>query len=129
MTFGVVSAAKADIKIATVGPITGQYASFGEQMKRGLEMAVADLNAKGGVLGQKVIGLVEDDACDPKQAVAAANKLASEGVALVAGHFCSGSSIPASKVYGEEGILQMSPASTNPALTEDNGDWVFRVCG
>ncbi len=125
--------AKADVKIATVGPLTGQYASFGEQMKRGLEMAVADLNAAGGVLGQKVMGSAEDDACDPKQAVAAANKLVSEEIDFVAGHFCSGSSIPASAVYAEEGILQISPASTNPALTEDakkNG-WmnVFRVCG
>jgi branched-chain amino acid transport system substrate-binding protein len=125
--------AQADIKVATVGPITGQYASFGEQMKRGLEKVVADLNANGGVLGQKVIAIVEDDACDPKQAVAAANKLVGEGVALVAGHFCSGSSIPASAVYAEEGILQISPASTNPALTEDAAakGWntVHRVCG
>ncbi len=125
--------AKADIKIATVGPMTGPYAAFGEQMKRGLEKAVADINAAGGVLGQKIIGTVEDDACDPKQAVAVANKLVSAGVALVAGHFCSGSSIPASSVYADEGILQISPASTNPALTENavKKGWinVFRVCG
>src|SRR3546814_19912019 len=68
------------VAIATVGPITGQYASFGEQMKRGLEMAVSDLNAAGGVLGQKIQGIVEDDACDPKPAVAAANKAARSGV-------------------------------------------------
>jgi len=133
IAIGFAGAAQAEIKIATVGPMTGQYASFGEQMKRGLEMVVKDLNAAGGVLGQKIVASVEDDACDPKQAVAAANKLASEGVALVAGHFCSGSSIPASAVYAEEGILQISPASTNPALTEDAfaKGWknVFRVCG
>ena len=121
--------AKADIKIATAGPMTGQYASLGEQMKRGAEMAVKDLNAKGGVLGQKVSLSVEDDACDPKQAVAVANKVASEGVVFMAGHFCSGSSIPASSVYSEENILQISPASTNPKLTEEGGDNVFRVCG
>lgn len=121
--------AQAEIKIATVGPITGQYASFGEQMQRGIEMAVQDLNAAGGVLGQQVIAIVEDDACDPKQAVAAANKLVSEGVQFVAGHFCSGSSIPASDVYTEEGILQISPASTNPKLTDEGADNVFRVCG
>ena len=119
----------ADIKISTVGPMTGQYASFGEQMKRGAEMAVNDINAAGGVLGQKLELLVEDDACDPKQAVAAANKLVSEGVAFVAGHFCSGSSIPASDVYAEENILQISPASTNPQLTERGMANVFRVCG
>jgi branched-chain amino acid transport system substrate-binding protein len=81
------------------------------------------------VLGQQVELLVEDDACDPKQAVAAANKLVSEGVVFVAGHFCSGSSIPASAVYTEEDILQISPASTNPKLTDEGGDNVFRVCG
>jgi branched-chain amino acid transport system substrate-binding protein len=123
------SPAKADIDIATVGPMTGQYATFGEQMKAGAEMAVKDLNAAGGVLGQKVKLLVEDDACDPKQAVAIANKLASEGVVFVAGHFCSGSSIPASQVYTEEDILQISPASTNPKLTEEGGPNVYRTCG
>lgn len=121
--------AVADINIATAGPMTGQYASFGEQMRRGAEMAVADINAAGGVLGQKLKLHVGDDACDPKQAVAVANKLASDGVVFVAGHFCSGSSIPASKVYEEEGLLQISPASTNPKLTEEGGPNVFRVCG
>lgn len=132
MTAGVVFAgasAQADIKIAVSGPMTGQYATFGEQMKNGAEMAVADINAAGGVLGQKLQLFVEDDACDPKQAVAVANKAASEGVVLVAGHFCSGSSIPASQVYEEENIIQISPASTNPKLTDEGGWNVFRVCG
>jgi branched-chain amino acid transport system substrate-binding protein len=123
------TAAKAEIVIAVAGPMTGQYASFGEQMQRGAEMAVKDLNASGGVLGQKVKLMVGDDACDPKQAVAVANKFVSDNVVFVAGHFCSGSSIPASKVYTEEGILQISPASTNPKLTEEGGDNVFRTCG
>jgi branched-chain amino acid transport system substrate-binding protein len=92
-------------------------------------MAVQDINAKGGVMGQQLKLVVEDDACDPKQAVAVANKLASAKVALVAGHFCSGSSIPASKVYAEENLLQISPASTNPVLTEAGLDNVFRTCG
>jgi len=132
---GLISAAPAmgDVLISTAGPMTGQYASFGEQMKRGADMAVADLNAKGGVLGQKVKLEVGDDACDPKQAVAVANKFVSDGVKFVAGHFCSGSSIPASAVYAEENILQITPASTNPALTEDAAKkgWknVFRTCG
>ena len=124
-----VSTAKADITIAVVGPMTGQYASFGAQMKAGAEQAVADINAKGGVMGQKLKLLVGDDACDPKQAVAVANKMVGRDVKLIAGHFCSGSSIPASKVYEEEGVLQISPASTNPKLTEEGGDNVFRVCG
>ena len=121
--------AAAEIVIATAGPMTGQYASFGEQMRRGAEMAVRDLNARGGVLGQKLKLEIGDDACDPKQAVAVANHLVSKGVKLVAGHFCSGSSIPASDVYSDENILQISPASTNPKLTERNLDNVFRVCG
>ena len=123
------TAAQAEIKIATAGPMTGQYASFGEQMRRGAEMAVADINAAGGVIGQKLSLQVGDDACDPKQAVAVANKMVSDGVVFMAGHFCSGSSIPASNVYTEEGIVQISPASTNPKLTEEGGDNVFRVCG
>jgi branched-chain amino acid transport system substrate-binding protein len=98
-------------------------------MKRGAEMAIKDLNAAGGVLGEQLVLEVGDDACDPKQAVAVANQMVNAGVIFVAGHFCSGSSIPASAVYNEEGILQISPASTNPQLTEQGLNNVFRVCG
>jgi branched-chain amino acid transport system substrate-binding protein len=122
-------AAQAEIVIATVGPMTGQYAVFGEQMQKGAEQAVKDLNEAGGVLGEELVLRVGDDACDPKQAVAVANQMINEDVVLVAGHFCSGSSIPASQVYNEEGILQISPASTNPQLTEQGFDNVFRACG
>ncbi len=124
-----VSASKADINIATAGPMTGQYASFGAQMKAGAEQAVADINAAGGVLGQKLSLSIGDDACDPKQAVAVANEMVGKGVVFMAGHFCSGSSIPASSVYTEEDILQISPASTNPKFTDEGGPNVFRVCG
>ena len=123
------AAAQAQIRIATIGPMTGSNATFGAQMKAGAEQAVADLNKAGGVNGQQVVLEVGDDACDPKQAVSVANQMASRKVVLVAGHFCSSSSIPASKVYAEEGILQISPASTNPKLTDDGGWNVFRVCG
>ena len=124
------SAAWADILIATEGPMTGQYASFGAQLKAGAEQAVADINAAGGVLGEKLVLEIGDDACDPKQAVAVANQLASKGVKFVAGAFCSGSSIPASAVYAEEGIVMISPASTNPKFTDERpGDMIFRVCG
>jgi branched-chain amino acid transport system substrate-binding protein len=121
--------AQADIAIATAGPMTGQYAVFGEQMQRGAQQAIKDLNAAGGVLGEQLTLEVGDDACDPKQAVAVANQMVNAGVVFVAGHFCSGSSIPASQVYNEEGILQISPASTNPDLTEQGFDNVFRTCG
>src|SRR3546814_13004974 len=83
----------------------------------------------GGVLGQKLVLSVGDDRCDPKEAVAVANKFVNEGVQMVAGHFCSGSSIPASAVYSEEGILMMSPASTNPKPTEQGFETVSRTCG
>ncbi len=127
------SATAEDIVVATAGPITGQYASFGEQMKRGAELAVADINAAGGVLGKMLKLEVGDDACVPEQARSVAEDLVSKGVVFVAGHFCSSSSIPASEVYAENNVLQMTPASTNPALTEgaaENG-WkhVFRTCG
>jgi branched-chain amino acid transport system substrate-binding protein len=121
--------AQADITIATAGPMTGQYAVFGEQMQKGAQQAIKDLNAAGGVLGEQLVLEVGDDACDPKQAVAVANQMVNAGVVFMAGHFCSGSSIPASAVYNEEGILQISPASTNPQLTEQGFDNVFRTCG
>jgi len=128
------SAANAqNLNVATAGPMTGEYAAFGDQMRHGAEQAVKDLNAKGGVLGKTLALSIGDDACDPKQAVAVANDFVSKGIIFVAGHFCSGSSIPASAVYHEEGILQMTPASTNPKFTEDPAaaGWgtVFRTCG
>ena len=121
--------AQAQIKIGAAGPMTGNYASFGKQLKDGAEMAVADINAAGGVLGQKVMLELGDDACDPKQANSVAQSMASKKIVMMAGHFCSSSSIPASKVYAEEGILQITPASTNPKFTEE-GSWnTFRTCG
>jgi branched-chain amino acid transport system substrate-binding protein len=92
-------------------------------------MAVENLNAAGGVLGQNVELIVGDDFCDPDQAVAVARKLASDGVVFVAGHFCSHSSIPASKVYEEAGILQIAPGSASAQLTDEGGPNVFRTCG
>ncbi|MEZ5652211.1 MAG: branched-chain amino acid ABC transporter substrate-binding protein [Burkholderiaceae bacterium] len=123
---------QAEIVIGTAGPMTGQYASFGQQMKAGAEQAVADINAAGGVLGQQLKLTVGDDACDPKQAVAVANQAAGQGVVFMAGHFCSGSSIPASAVYAEEGVVQISPASTNPKFTDERPNpsgGTYRVCG
>jgi branched-chain amino acid transport system substrate-binding protein len=121
--------ARADITIGLVGPMSGKQANFGEQLKHGAEQAVADINAAGGINGEKIILRSADDACDPKQAVAAANQMASNGVKFVVGHYCSGSAIPASKVYMDEGVLFISPAATNPKLTDDAKDLIFRVCG
>lgn len=127
--FAFSGAAQAEITIAVAGPMTGQYAVFGEQMRNGAQMAVKDLNAAGGVMGEQIKLEVGDDACDPKQAVAVANQFVNRDVVFVAGHWCSSSSIPASDVYADEGILQISPGSTNPQLTERGLDTVFRVCG
>ncbi len=121
--------AQAQIKIAVAGPITGQYAAFGVQLRNGAQQAVADINKAGGVLGQQLSLTIGDDACDPRQAVSVANQFADQGVKFVAGHYCSGSSIPASKVYGEEGILEITPASTNPDYTDQGGWQTFRLCG
>jgi branched-chain amino acid transport system substrate-binding protein len=122
-------AADADIRIATAGPMTGDYAWAGDRYQRGAGLAVEDLNAKGGVLGQRVELIVGDDFCDPDQAVTLARKLASDGVVFVAGHWCSHASIPASKVYEEAGILQIAPGSASAKLTDEGGPNVFRVCG
>lgn len=119
----------ADITIGLAGPLTGQYAALGEQMRHGAEQAVADINAAGGVNGQKLVLSESDDACDPKQAVAVANQMANAGIKFVVGHACSGASIPASKVYAEENIVMISPVSTNPELTDAGLTNVFRTCG
>jgi branched-chain amino acid transport system substrate-binding protein len=119
--------AAAEVLIGVAGPMTGKDAWFGEQLQRGAELAVADLNAAGGVLGEQLQLITADDFCDPEQAVAAARKLVSDGVVFVVGHYCSHSSIPASEVYEAAGVLQISPASTNPLLTELGRANVFRV--
>ncbi|WKW51592.1 branched-chain amino acid ABC transporter substrate-binding protein [Rhodomicrobium lacus] len=119
-----------DISIAVAGPLTGKEATFGAQFKAGAEAAVADINAKGGVLGKQLKLQFGDDQCDPKQARAVAEQLSSSGVVFVAGHFCSSSSIPASSVYNEQGVVQISPGSTNPKLTDErSGDFTYRICG
>jgi branched-chain amino acid transport system substrate-binding protein len=128
-----VAPALADVTLAMNGPLTGSYAIFGDQMKRGAEYMVKTINDKGGLLGQKINFIIGDDACDPKQAVNVANKAATAGAKVVIGHYCSGSSIPASDVYHENNIIEISPASTNPKYTDDAfaKKWnnVFRTCG
>ncbi|MGF9762820.1 branched-chain amino acid ABC transporter substrate-binding protein [Microvirga sp. 0TCS3.31] len=108
----------AEITIAVAGPMTGAVASIGEQLKNGAELAAQAINKNGGVNGNTIKIVVHDDACDPKQAVAIANRIVSDGVKFVDGHACSGSSIPASEVYAEADVLMMSPASSNPAMTD-----------
>jgi branched-chain amino acid transport system substrate-binding protein len=121
--------ARADVKLGVFGPITGPSAAFGAQLKNGAEQAVADINASGGILGQKIVLSVGDDVSDPKQGVSVANKFVGDGVKFVVGAFNSGVSIPSSEVFQENGILQITPASTNPNFTERGLTNVFRTCG
>ncbi len=119
----------ADILIGVGGPLTGPNAAFGAQIQKGVEQAAADINAAGGINGEQIKVVLGDDVSDPKQGVSVANKFVADGVKFVVGHFNSGVSIPASEIYAENGILQVSPASTNPTYTE-RGLWnTFRTCG
>ena len=128
-SLGAVPAMAQDIVVAAAGPMTAGQATFGRQMRDGAEQAVADINASGGVLGRKLRLEIGDDACDPKQARSVAEKLSGMGVAVTVGHYCSSSSIPASDAYLDAGVLQITPASTNPLFT-DRGMWnTFRTCG
>ncbi|MBI5406263.1 MAG: branched-chain amino acid ABC transporter substrate-binding protein [Nitrospirae bacterium] len=117
------------IKIGLAGPMTGDQSKMGLDMKNGAEMAITEWNQKGGVLGKKIALLVEDDQHDPKQAVSVANKLVNDGITGMIGHFNSSASIPASSVYNKAQIPMITPASTNPQLTEQGFTSVFRVCG
>src|SRR5262249_61801594 len=89
------TASAQDLTIGVAGPMTGQYASFGQQLKNGADQAVADINAAGGVMGKKLAIDVGDDACDPKQARAVGEKIASAKGPFVAGHHCASASSPA----------------------------------
>jgi branched-chain amino acid transport system substrate-binding protein len=121
--------AHAQVKLGVAGPITGPSATFGAMLKNGVEQAVEDINATGGILGQRLQLSLGDDVSRPEQGVSVANKFVGDRVQFVVGHFNSGVSIPASEVYAESGILQITPASTNPRFTE-RGLWnVFRTCG
>src|SRR5882757_5133936 len=121
--------AAAQIKMGMAGPITGPSATEGEQIKKGTDQAVADINAAGGILGQKITVSYGDDVADPKQGVSVANKFSGDGVKFVIGHFNSGVTMPASEAYQENGILEITPSATNPKITERMLWNIFRTCG
>jgi branched-chain amino acid transport system substrate-binding protein len=123
------ASAQAEVQFGVTGPLTGGSAAFGAQLKQGAEQAVADINKSGGILGEKIELSVGDDRGDPKEGVSVANKFAADGVKFVIGPFNSGVTMPSSEVYQDNGILMLTPAATNPKVTE-RGMWnVFRVCG
>ncbi|MDO1582150.1 branched-chain amino acid ABC transporter substrate-binding protein [Rhizobium oryzicola] len=122
-------AARADVLLGVGGPLTGPNAAFGAQLQKGAEQAIADINAAGGMNGEKIKIALGDDVSDPKQGISVANKFVADGVKFVVGHFNSGVSIPASAVYAENGILEITPAATNPKFTEQKLWNTFRTCG
>jgi branched-chain amino acid transport system substrate-binding protein len=123
------SPTQADVLIGNASPLTGPISWIGAHYLVGTELAVADLNAQGGVLGEQVRLISVDDACDTEQAVAAAQKLISDGVTFVVGHVCSGAAIAAAPLYEAAGVIMISASATNPRLTEEGRANVFRVVG
>lgn len=118
-----------DIKVAIVGAMSGPVAQYGDMEFTGAKQAIADINAKGGVNGNKLVGVEYDDACDPKQAVAVANKVINDGTRYVIGHLCSSSTQPASDIYEDEGVLMITPAATAPDLTSRGYKLIMRTTG
>ncbi len=121
--------AEPPLRIGVCGPLTGDQGKMGEDIVRGVELAVAEWNSRGGVLGRKIEVLQGDDQHDPNQARTVANKMVNDGVAGVVGHFNSSCTIPASDVYSEADVPMITPASTNPQVTDRGYGNVFRICG
>ncbi len=117
------------IRIGAAGPMTGDQSKMGIDLRNGVELAVAEWNEKGGLLGKKVQLVPGDDQADPKQAVSIANKFINQKVNAVVGHWNSNCSINASTYYDAAKIVAISPASTNPRLTQQGYKTIFRVCG
>lgn len=116
------------IKVGVASPYTGDTADGGIQIWQGAQLAADEINAQGGLLGNKVEIVPADDSADPSKAQAVAQGLVSQGIVAVIGHKDSGVSIPASAVYHAAGIVEITPTSSNPQLTAQGFDTVFRVC-
>jgi branched-chain amino acid transport system substrate-binding protein len=128
--FAAAAHAQEVVKIGHVGPISGAISHLGKDNENGAKMAIDELNAKGVTIGGKKVTLVlltEDDAADPKQATSVAQKLVDAKVKGVIGHLNSGTTIPASKIYYEAGIPQISPSATNPKYTQQGFNTAFRL--
>ncbi len=127
-----VGGAKKDLKIAILAPLSGPVPTFGVSTRDGALMAIDEWNAKGGVLGMNLVTVVEDSQCTPDPAVNAANKVINQDkVHYIIGEVCSKASIPVSRIANAAKVIQVSPTSTNPALTVENGKvlpFIFRAC-
>ena len=117
------------IKIGIAGPKTGPVTQYGDMQFIGAKQAIKDINAKGGIDGKLLEAKEYDDACDPKQAVAVANKVVNDGVKYVIGHLCSSSTQPASDIYEDEGVIMITPAATSPEITARGYKLIFRTIG
>ncbi len=128
--FLMTTASAKTLKIGSMGPLTGPYAADGNDIKNGVLCAIDVINEEGGIPGFDKIELFpQDTACDPKQAVAAANKLINLEATGVIGAYCSSSTIPASATLAEEDILMITPASTHQDVTDRGLPYMFRMCG
>lgn len=120
--------AAADIRIMAVGPMSGPYQALGKQIRAGVETAVDAINAQGGIDGERIRVDVEDDACKPDNAVAAANRAVGRGDALVVGHVCAEAGLAAASVYADKGLLAITPAITANRYTDSrSGPTIFRL--
>jgi branched-chain amino acid transport system substrate-binding protein len=126
-TLVLVAPASGEVLIGIAPSLTGPVSQSGEIDKQTMEVAVADLNAKGGVLGEWLRTVLVDDQCDAGAAVLAAGKLVAERVTVVFGHICSGAAVPASEVYEAVGIPMFSNGAVEPKLTERGQRYVFRL--
>ncbi len=122
------TAAEAEVTIGVALALSGPAAPYGEQERRGIEAAIEAINAAGGVNGEEIVAIYEDDAGDPRQAVQVANRLVEQGVVAVIGHTTSGPTIPAADIYAEEGIIMITPSATAVDITEMGHDTIFRTC-
>src|SRR5690606_13976957 len=125
------SAAHADtIKVAIAGPFTGAVTQYGDMVKQGVDTAIEQINASGGVLGKQLELVTVDDACEPKQGPVAANRIVNDKIHYVVGHVCSGATIAATDIYNNEGVLMVTPSATAPAVTDGKGyEMILRTIG
>ena len=123
------AASGGEIKIGLPLPMTGSEATYGKDMENAIKLAVDEINAKGGVNGKKIVTVTGDDACDPQQATAAANKLVSEGVVAIVGGYCSGATVPTLTIYNEKNIPFVITAANSSKLTAQNPGNAFQING
>ncbi|MBY0299241.1 MAG: branched-chain amino acid ABC transporter substrate-binding protein [Methylobacterium sp.] len=125
----VAAPARADVIIGVAVPRTGPVAGIGEQVLQGVQAAARDANARGGIAGEPIVLSVQDDGCDPGQAVEVAERFMQAQVRLIVGHVCSSASLAASDVYAANGAVMISPASNAARLTDRGLPTIFRVSG